>query len=195
MRFTRLLLVTSLALVGGEVLAQEAPPPALELPLGAPVRLRLDAARGGWVEGVLADVDSRSISLLPREAPPLGANPLRLPSTSITRLEVLTGKKRQWLPGLLIGAAVGLAMGIGEKVDPVRCQFDEYTFCSRGAAVATMTGSSAFLGALIGGMVKTDIWTPVALDALGPLAPRGPRTSLRVGAARGGAGAQLSVSF
>jgi hypothetical protein len=193
MRFTRLLLVTSLALGGGEILAQEAP--ALELPLGAPVRLRVAAAPDGWVEGVLAGADSRTISLLPREAPPLGANPLRLPSASVTRLEVLTGKKRQWFAGLFIGAAVGLAMGIGEKVDPVQCQFDEYTFCSRGAAVAAMTGTSAFLGALIGGMVRTDVWTPVAVDTLGPPASRGPRASLRLGAARGGAGAQLSVSF
>jgi hypothetical protein len=192
MRLTRFLLVMSLALGGGQGLAQDAP--ALELPLGTPVRLRIDTAPDGWVEGVLAGADSRTISLLPREAPPLGANPLRLPSESVTRLELLTGKKRQWLAGLLIGAAVGLAMGIDEKVDPVQCQVDEYTFCSRGAAVAAMTGTSAFLGALIGGMVRTDVWTPVAVDTLGPPVSRG-RASLRLGAVRGGAGVQLSLSF
>jgi hypothetical protein len=148
-----------------------------------------------WVQGFLASADTGTIALVPEEAPPLGANQLRLPSDTVTRLEVLTGKKKQWLPGLLIGAAAGVAMGLGEPVDPVGCEFDQYTFCSRGEAVIAMTGTAAFFGALLGSLVKTDVWTPVALDAVGPSSARGARAGLGLRAVPGGLAAQLSVSF
>jgi hypothetical protein len=51
------------------------------------------------------------------------------------------------------------------------------------------------LGALVGSLIKTDVWTPVALDALGPPRARGARTGLGLRAVPGGLGAQLSVSF
>lgn len=196
MRPMRPLVVTLLVLVAGEGLGQEGtPPPALELPLGASVRLRTLAAPDGWIKGALAGADTGTIALVPEAAPPLGANQLRLPSGSVTRLEVLTGRKRQWLPGLLIGAAAGVAMGVTEPIDPVRCQVDDTTFCSRGAAVAAMTGTSAFLGALIGSLVKKDVWTPVGLDTLGPPPAQSPRASLGLRAVPGGVAARLSVSF
>ncbi len=196
MRPTLALVVALLGLVTGEGVAQEVPPPpALELPLGARVRLRTQASPDHWTNGVLAGADTGTIALVPEEAPPLGANRLRLPSDTVTRLEVLTGKKRQWLPGLLIGAAAGLAMGFSEPVDPVQCEFDENTFCNRGVAVAAMTGTSAVLGALVGSLVKKDVWTPVALDTLGPPRARGTRAGLGLRAVPGGLAAQLAVSF
>jgi hypothetical protein len=196
MRPTLPLVVALLGLVAGEGVAQEVPPPpALELPMGARVRLRTQASPGGWIKGVLASADTGAISLVPEEAPPLGANRLRLPRDTVTRLEVLTGKKRQWLPGLLIGAAAGLAMGFSEPVDPVQCEFDQNTFCNRGVAVAAMTGTSAVLGALVGSLVKKDVWTPVALDALGPPPTRVARAGLGLRAVPGGLALRLSVSF
>ena len=42
------------------------------------------------------------------------------------------------------------------------------TPCSRGEAVAVDGRTSGGVGAGIGALVKTDVWTPVALDALGP---------------------------
>ena len=196
MRLSLPLVVTLIGLAAGGATAQESPPPpALELPLGAQVRLRTQAAPGGWIKGVLAGADTGTIALVPEEAPPLGANQLRVPSGSVTRLEVLTGKKKQWLPGLVIGAALGVAIGVAEPVDPVQCKIDPNTFCNRGAAVAAMAGTSAFLGALVGSLVKKDVWTPVALDTLGPPAVRRTQASLGLRAVPGGVAAQLSVSF
>ncbi len=189
------LVVALLALLAGDALAQGPQPPALELPLGARVRLRTQASPHGWVKGTLAGADAGTIALVPEEAPPLGANRLRLPSDSVTRLEVLTGRKKQWLPGLVIGAVVGVAMGVTESVDPVQCKIDSNTFCNRGVAVAAMTGSSAFLGALVGSLVRKDVWTPVALDALGPPPTRVARTGLALRAVPGGLALRLSVSF
>jgi hypothetical protein len=196
MRPTLPLLVTLIGLAAGEGLAQEVPEPsALELPAGAPVRLRTVASPDHWTRGFLTRADTDTIALVPEAAPPLGPNQLRLPRDTVTRLEVLTGKKKQWLPGLLIGAAAGVAMGLGEPVDPVGCEFDQYTFCSRGAALAAMTGTGAFLGALVGSLVKTDVWTPVPLDALGSPPAAGTRTGVGLRAVPGGLAAQLSVSF
>lgn len=190
-----LLVVAFFTLVAAPGLAQDPEPPALELPVGARVRLRTVASPDHWLQGLLAGADTGTIALVPEEAPPLGANRLRLPSDTVTRLEVLTGKKRQWLLGLLIGAGVGVAMGFDESVDPVECQVDEYTFCNRGTAVAAMGATMAGFGALVGSLIKTDVWTPVALDALGPPPARRARTGLGLRAVPGGLGAELSVSF
>jgi len=75
-------------------------------------------------------------------------------------------------PGLLIGAAAGVAFGFTLDVDPVACKYDYNYECSRGAAVALAGETFAALGAGIGALVKVDKWTPVALDALAPPAPR-----------------------
>jgi hypothetical protein len=188
--------VALLTLIAAPGLAQDVPePPSLELPVGARVRLWTVASPDQSVQGLLAGADAGTIALVPEAASPLGTSYLRLPSETVTRLEVLTGKKKQWLPGLLVGAAAGVAMGFEEHVDPVQCEYDDYTFCNRATAVAAMGATSAFLGALVGSLIKTDVWTPVALDALGPPRARGARTGLGLRAVPGGLGAQLSVSF
>ena len=61
--------------------------------------------------------------------------------------------------------------------------------------VAWTGASMAGLGALVGSLIKTDVWTPVALDALGPPPARRARTGLGLRAVPGGLGAELSVSF
>ena len=195
MRLIQPLVVALVGLFASEALAQERPePPALELPVGARVRLRTPAS-GDWIEGVLAGADSRTISLVPEEAPPLGANHLRLPSAAVTRLEVLTGRKSRWLAGLLVGAAVGVAMGFDMDVDGVQCELDDNYFCSRGEAIAAMGATSAGIGALVGSLIKKEIWTPVALDALGPPREKAPRAELGLRPVSGGVALALTVQF
>ena len=196
MKPTRPLVAGFLVLLAGGAWAQDVPePPALELPVGARVRIRTQAAPGDWMKGILASADSASIALVPEGAPPLGSNVLRLPRQAVTRLEIVTGKKRQWLPGLVIGAAVGVAMGFVMDVDPVRCEFDDNYFCSRGSAVAAMGGTSAAMGTGIGALVKRDLWTPVGLDALGPPPARLTRAGLGLRAVPGGVALGLSFGF
>ena len=108
----------------------------------------------------------------------------------MTRLEIVTGKKGQWLQGLVIGAALGVAMGFAIDVDPVRCEFDDNYACSRGEALGLMGGTFGAVGAGIGALVRKDVWTPVGLDALGP-----PPVRVTLAAGPGGLALGLSVRF
>jgi hypothetical protein len=190
----KFLLAIALCAVSVGAHGQETPePPTLELPMGARVRVQTQAS-SDWIKGVLASADAGTISLVPEEAPPLGSNQLRLPSEAVTQLEVRTGRKRQWLPGLLAGAALGAALGASMDVDAVRCEFDDNYFCSRGGAIAAMSGTFAGLGALVGSLVKKDIWTPVALDALGPPREKA-RAEVGLRPVSGGVAVALSVQF
>jgi hypothetical protein len=163
--------------------------------VGARVRLATRAAPGQWIGGVLLSADEGSVALVPEGAPPLGANALRLPLDDVTRLELVTGRKSAWIKGLAIGAAAGLAMGFVMDVDPDRCGFDDNYFCSRGSAVATMGATAAGLGALVGAFIKRDVWTPVALRALGPPAARVAPTGVALQPMPGGVSLALSVRF
>jgi hypothetical protein len=170
----RLAVVHALVLVAAATAsAQPAAEPApLQLPTGAKVRLRTRTAPQSWVKGYLASASASSIAFVPEGAPPLGASEMRLPTESVTRLELNTGRKRHWLVGLVAGTAIGIAVGATTDVDPVACKYDYNYECSRGAALATYGLGFAALGVGVGALVKTDRWTPVALDALGPAAPR-----------------------
>jgi hypothetical protein len=185
-----------LGLLGTDVVAQSAPsPPVLKLPVGARVRVRVVAAPEPWMHGFLSGADSGSIALLPEGMPPFAGSELRLPREAISRLEIATGKKRHWLAGLAIGAAAGVAMGFAMDVDSSRCEFDDNYFCSRGEAVAWMGGTFAAVGAGVGALVKSDVWIPVALDALGPPPARVGRVEPALRATPGGLSLGLSVRF
>lgn len=204
-------LVVILTLSAGSAVAQQAPaaapataePTLLTLPMGSQVRLQASTALGQWMKGILVSADSASIAIVPEGAPPLGANQLRMPSASVSRFELKTGSKRQWLWGLAIGAALGVAIGATAELDEVACDTasyygasSDYYFCSRGEAIAYSVLGMGAVGAGIGALVKTDRWTPVALDALAPPAPRtsgiAPRIRVLPG---GGVGLGLAVGF
>ncbi len=105
--------------------------------MGARVRMQTMAASGAWIKGILVSADSASVALVPENAPPLGANQLRVPSASVARFELATGKKRHWLLGLAVGAALGVASASRPDVDPVACEYDYNYECSRGEALAS----------------------------------------------------------
>ena len=194
MRSKVLLAVALVGLVGHPVLAQDVPePPALELPVGSRMRVKTRIS-DRWTEGVLVSADTGSLSFVPEGAPPLGDNQFAVPPEAVTRLEVSTGKKRQWLKGLLIGAGIGLAMGATVDVDAGQCELDENYFCSRGEAIAAMGATSAGIGALVGSLIKKEIWTPVALDALGPPREKA-RAEVGLRPVSGGVAVALSVQF
>jgi hypothetical protein len=193
---TPLVLTALAAALAGEALAQPAPePPTLKLPVGARVRVRPVAAPGDWVRGTLVSADSEGIGLLPENAPPIAGSELRLPRETVARLEVLTGQKKHWLQGLLVGVAAGVAMGFAFDVDPERCKVDDNYFCSRGEAVAAGGLVIGGIGAGVGALVKTDRWFPVTLDALSPAAEGGGRVRPRVRASSDGVALGVSVRF
>jgi len=173
MNLSRTLVVVAIAasptIAAGQPAAHPEP---LRLPVGSRVRVQMASTPGSWTKGILTSADSASVSMVPEHAPPLGDNQLRLPTTSVSRLELVTGTKRHWLVGLAAGTALGLLLGATSEVDPVACEYDYNYECSRGEALALYGAVFGGIGAGVGALVKTDRWMPVALDALGPPAPR-----------------------
>jgi hypothetical protein len=195
MRLRNTLVLAAILGVANVAMAQPAEePPLLKLPMGARVRVQTTAAPGNWVKGILVSADAASVALVPEDAPPLGANQLRLPNPSIGRFELKTGSKRHWLAGLIVGAALGLAMGATADVNPDTCNYTySYEFCSRGEAIAASVAVLGGMGAGIGALVKTDRWTAVALDALPPPPPRVSGTTAHF-RSRPGGGVELGLT-
>jgi hypothetical protein len=163
------------AVLGGGspvALAQAPPaPPTLRLPPGLKVRVWTDSMPNQRIEGTLVSADSGAVTVVPKGGDGLVAGELKLPAFDVTRLDVALGKKRHWWQGALIGAALGLAMAFSDDVDPVLCEVNENVLCSRGEALLVYGLTSTAIGAGVGALIKTDTWTPVALDVLGPPPP------------------------
>jgi hypothetical protein len=150
--------------------APPAPPP-LKLPAGVKVRVWTYSLPDERIEGTLLSADATAVTLVPKGSQPLLGGEMRLPAPDVTRLDVALGKKRHWWQGALIGAAVGAALAFTDDVDPVLCEVNENVLCSRGEAVLVYGLTSTAIGAGVGALIKTDRWTPVALDAFGPPSP------------------------
>ena len=104
---------------------------------------------------------------------------------------------------LMRPALLGVALGATVELDPAPlCEggdvhyVSETYICSRGEAIAYSVVGSGLLGVGIGALIKTDRWTPVALDALAPPPARvsGIVPRLRAGR-RGGVELGLAVGF
>jgi len=170
MRRRLITLVVGLSACASSLVAQGPEPPALTLPVG--VRARVFTGPGHRIEGTLVNADSASITLVPKGSHPLATSQMTLPMREVKGLEVAVDRKGHAWQGLLIGVLAGVAMGAAEDVDPVTCKTVSMVSCSRAGAIGEYAGGAALLGLLIGSYVKSDRWTPVALDALGPPLPR-----------------------
>jgi len=155
---------------GAVAQAPPAPPP-LKLPAGVRVRVWTYSLGGQRIEGTLLSADAAAVTLVPKSSQTLLAGEMRLPAADVTRLDVALEKKRHWWQGALIGAVVGAAFAFTDDVDPVLCEVNENVLCSRGEAILTYGLGSAVIGGVVGALIKTDRWTPVALDAFGPPPP------------------------
>jgi hypothetical protein len=163
------LFLTVMGIGAPAALAQPLPePPPLRLPAGLRVRVWTWSLAGQRIDGSLRTADSGAVTLVPEDSHPLHPAELRLPAGEITRMDVALGKKRHVWQGAVIGAALGLALAFTDDVDPVLCKVNDEVLCSRGEALAVYGVTMAGLGAGVGALVRTDRWTPVALDALGP---------------------------
>ncbi len=142
--------------------AEDTPGPApATLPSGARARLSSTAVPGS-IRGFIVRNDAESVTLLLEN---LGEQ--RVPVASLTRLDISVSKKRQWLKGAAIGVGVGLALGFALPVDSQNCDYyNSDNFCSRGEAVLGSALAFGFMGTIIGGLVQTDRWTAVDLEAL-----------------------------
>jgi hypothetical protein len=169
-------LAVFLSLCVSPLAAQEPEPPALKLPPGVRTRV-FTGSPDSRLEGTLVSADSTSITVVRKGSHPLAPNQVTLPLGEVRGMEVAMDRKGHAWQGLLIGAAAGVAMGFDEDVDPVACKTVSVS-CSRAGAIGEYVGGAALLGLLVGHWIKSDRWTPVALDALTPPPPR-PMTQVR----------------
>lgn len=172
------MLAVVLMAVAHEAAAQAWPePPTLRLPEGIRARVFTRALPGRAIEGSIVSADTSAVTLVPKWADPFERGEMTVPTSDVMRLEVSFEKKRHWWQGALIGAAAGALLGLTFEVDPVRCEVSSDVPCSRGEAIAAGAGGFAIVGGAIGFFAKTDRWTPVALDTLGPPLRGGERSS------------------
>lgn len=152
-------LVLVLLISGSMAWAEEPQASGLPLTVGTKVRVRA-AAPGeplvGWVTGV----DEQDLTLSVRESAPM-----KIPRDSISVADMSVGRRGHALQGLLIGAALGAAVGLAIPVDPVLCKSDPGYACSRGEILPLTIVAEAGAGALIGHFIKTDRWARVEVAA------------------------------
>lgn len=189
------IVVAALLASAGLAAAQDGPEPALlQLPAGVKARVFTRALPNQRVEGVLLSADASQVSILPA-GDPLVRTELTVTANDVIRLELALEKKRHWWQGLLIGAVAGVLVGLDDDVDPALCELNENVSCSRGEAIFDNTLGGAVVGVAIGALVRTDRWTPVALEALAPSAPRASRSGPVVRAVRGGMALGYAIRF
>ena len=140
-------------------------------PLQPGQRLRVTAMApgrfSGVIEGQLLKIGADSISLADSDGPAV----TELPTSSITRVEVSSGRRRHTKLGLLIGAGAGILAGalVWSGLSEVGCgtEGEPFTDCPRDPAGGAVTFAvSAGLGALTGALIQTDRWVDVPVSRL-----------------------------
>ena len=96
--------------------------------VGTRVRLTSTALEGR-PRGLVEAIDDSSLTLAG------DTGPIKVPLSSIRRLETSLGKKRNTLLGLGIGLASGMLIALAMPVDSTQCTYDTTYFCSRGEAL------------------------------------------------------------
>jgi len=165
--------IASMAPVANAASSQEEPSISSPITAGNRIRLVAPAAVTGRIEGTVIQLDGKSLLVGGN-----GRRPISVPREAITQLEVSTGRRRQTLKGLWLGAGIG-ALWMGAA-----CGL--YADCDDGASpILGGAASGALLGAGIGALIKRDRWSTVPLDrvriAIVPTPRRGVRLFLAVG--------------
>ena len=140
--------------------------------VGQGQRVRVTTDSGAWI-GMLVQQDSTSLTL---HGPGLSdSSAVTLPRDRIRRLEISAGRQsnagKGALIGLGIGAATGLALGIG-------CASSDSLFQCTGGEVVQATLIFGFIGGGVGGLVgmasSSERWKLIGADAVHvSLAPHG----------------------
>lgn len=108
----------------------------------------------GRVQGTVVQMDEKTFLISPK-----GAAPLSVSRDSVTRVELHTGRRRNTLAGMGIGAGLGaLVMGISPPVNEGHAK----GFSGETALIGALVGGIE--GAVVGAIVKTDRWTTVPVS-------------------------------
>ena len=169
--------VGSMLLLPAEAWSQGLPE-AAPVTVGSRVRILAPTAFKGRVEGLIIEMDDKSLLL--------GINdrvPLRISRQAITELDVSMGQHRHALKGAIIGVGVALAMS---GFIALATRSDQGGNSQSGGAYFGLTlASGAIWGAGIGALSKGDRWSTVPLEkvrvSLGPTRGHGFKLSVSLG--------------
>ena len=128
---------------------------SVSLQQGTKVRLQLGGA-GRSVTGNLLASNDKSFTLVNAEN-----QNLSFPRDTVTKVEVIRGRKGHWLMGMVIGAALGAA---GGAVETPGCGGNDGDCYTRGENIEYATIGFGLVGALVGALYRTDQWVEVSLD-------------------------------
>jgi hypothetical protein len=129
--------------------------------VGTRVRL-VSSAIAGQPRGLVTAIDDSSLTLAG------DTGPVKVPLSSITKLEASLGKRRNTLRGLAFGAASGMLISFLYPVDSELCSgYNDY-FCSRGQALGFGAVTFGLIGTAIGALTKTERWGAVSLNTAPP---------------------------
>jgi hypothetical protein len=137
--------------------------------LDSRVRVTTHSAPGLATAGTLESWDGESFELVGS-----GFAPQTIPLSDLAKLEISRGKKGHWLAGTLIGAGLGIGVGLlaasgGTFDDPIdQSVFEQST--DAGIVIAS-TLAGAGLGALVGALIKTEKWEEVPIPKAVPQGP------------------------
>jgi len=175
-----ILAVTAFTLVGSApALGQD----VLWLKPGAKVRMTAPALglneRIGRVQELTGDTLVAQVDAMRQGR--LQLEMLHVPMSSITKLDVTTGRRGHWLEGAGIGFLFGVVTGAASGDDPS----DQWFAYSAGEKA--MMGGLGFglIGAGVGALIKSDKWSEVPLDQVRP----------RLVAQQDGVGVGVSLRF
>jgi len=87
-----------------------------------------------------------------------------VPLSSISKLEVITGRRGHWLEGAGIGVLLGVVVGAASGDDPS----DQWFAYSAGQKAGMYGVVFGLAGAGIGALIKSDKWAEVPLEQLRP---------------------------
>jgi hypothetical protein len=131
--------------------------PARGLAVGARVRVQAPGQFEGWRVGRVLELGSREV-VLDLE----GRRPLSIRREAIRRIDVSVGRKHHAGTGALAGAGLGAVGGVVYLATIT--SMSDVDFDGGQYALATLGGAAggAMLGAVVGLMIESDRWHPVA---------------------------------
>lgn len=169
--------IVSALLLPGAAWSQERAEAETAITVGSRIRLLAPTVATERIQGIVIQMNPTVLLMSGK-----GRTPVSVPREAISQLEVNTGRHRQTLTGMWMGAGIGALLGPTHPCFPM-------VGCDRRntGSLALFYGlSGAVDGAVIGALIKRDQWTTVPLDhvRVTPVATAAP-----------GVGLSVSVSF
>jgi hypothetical protein len=98
-----------------------------------------------------------------------------VPTADVRKIELTMGKRSNVVRGAIIGASIGVALGVTAVV--ALC--DDNDCINEGGAIAVLGLGGGALGAIVGAPIRTERWQSVPLDGVRSRVD-GPRSQLAV---------------